>query len=72
MPGMTCSICGQAPSVHADYAEQLVRLGIDSISVTPDSFMRVKEHVAAAEAALGSGPAPAPVPPAGGLEAARR
>jgi pyruvate,water dikinase len=50
--GLTCSICGQAPSVHADYAERLVRLGIDSISVNPDSLERTRRHIAAAEQRL--------------------
>ena len=42
-------ICGQAPSDHPEFARFLVAHGITSISVTPDSFLRVKEHVAAAE-----------------------
>jgi len=44
-------LCGQAPSNHPEFAEFLVSHGIDSISVTPDSFIAVKQHVAAAEAA---------------------
>jgi pyruvate,water dikinase len=44
-------LCGQAPSDHPEFARFLVEAGIDSISVTPDSFIRVKQHVAAAEAA---------------------
>jgi pyruvate,water dikinase len=43
-------ICGQAPSDHPEFARFLVQAGIDSISVSPDSFIRVKQHVAAAEA----------------------
>ncbi|HEX2033207.1 MAG TPA: phosphoenolpyruvate synthase [Chloroflexota bacterium] len=43
-------LCGQAPSDHPDFARFLVQAAIDSISVTPDSFIRVKQHVAAAEA----------------------
>ena len=31
-------ICGQAPSDHPDFAEFLAGLGIDSISLTPDSL----------------------------------
>jgi pyruvate, water dikinase len=42
-------LCGQAPSDHPEFARFLVHSGIDSISVSPDSFMRVKKHVAAAE-----------------------
>lgn len=45
-------LCGQRPSDDPGYARFLVRAGIDSISVTPDSFLRVKRHVAAAEAEL--------------------
>jgi pyruvate,water dikinase len=43
-------LCGQAPSDRPEFARFLVGAGIDSISVTPDSFARVKQHVAAAEA----------------------
>jgi len=50
--GMTCSICGQAPSVHADFAERLVDWGIDSISVNPDAIERTRANVAAAERRL--------------------
>ena len=50
--GVTCSICGQAPSVHPDYAELLVRWGIDSISVTADAIDRTRRNVAAAERKL--------------------
>ena len=43
--GMTCSICGQAPSVYPEYAEFLVRAGIDSISVNPDAIERQLGHM---------------------------
>jgi len=52
--GAKVGLCGQAPSNHPEFAAFLVRSGIDSISVTPDSFIAVKEHVAAAEASLKS------------------
>jgi len=42
-------LCGQAPSDHPEYARFLVDAGIDSISVTPDSFARVHATVTAAE-----------------------
>ncbi|MDS1272364.1 phosphoenolpyruvate synthase [Lipingzhangella sp. LS1_29] len=42
-------MCGQRPSDDPDFARILVSMGIDSISVTPDSFLAVKEHVLAAE-----------------------
>ncbi|MFN3686342.1 phosphoenolpyruvate synthase [Salinarimonas sp.] len=48
--GTHTGICGQAPSDHPDFARFLVQEGIDSISVTPDTFVRVKKEVAAAEA----------------------
>jgi pyruvate,water dikinase len=49
--GAKIGLCGQAPSDHPDFAAFLVKCGIDSISVTPDSFVAVKHKVAAAEAA---------------------
>lgn len=42
-------LCGQAPSDHPEFAEFLVECGIDSISVSPDSFVGVKKHVAQME-----------------------
>jgi pyruvate, water dikinase len=50
--GLTCSICGQAPSVHAEYAEHLVRWGIDSISVNADAIEGTRHKVAIAERSL--------------------
>ena len=47
--GVKIGLCGQAPSDHADFAEFLVECGINSISVTPDSFIAVKQHVAEAK-----------------------
>ena len=47
--GRKIGICGQAPSDHPEFARLLVEAGIDTISVNPDSFFSVKEHVAAAE-----------------------
>lgn len=43
-------LCGQAPSDHPEFAAFLVECGIDSISVTPDSFVAVRRQVAKAEA----------------------
>jgi pyruvate,water dikinase len=48
--GAHTGICGQAPSDHPEFARFLVGEGIDSISVSPDSFLQVKQQVAAAEA----------------------
>jgi pyruvate,water dikinase len=47
--GAKVGLCGQAPSDHPEFAEFLVACGIDSMSVTPDSFIAAKRHVAAAE-----------------------
>jgi pyruvate,water dikinase len=49
---ITSSICGQAPSVYPEYAEQLVRWGIDSVSVNPDVVDRTRRNIAAAEQRL--------------------
>jgi pyruvate,water dikinase len=48
--GAKVGLCGQAPSNHPEFAEFLVECGVDSVSVSPDSFLKVKERVAAAEA----------------------
>ncbi len=50
--GAKVGLCGQAPSDHPDFAEFLVACGIDSISVSPDSFAAVKRRAAAAETRL--------------------
>jgi pyruvate,water dikinase len=50
--GAKIGLCGQAPSDHPEFAEFLVECGIDSISVSPDSFIAVKRRVAAAEQRL--------------------
>jgi pyruvate,water dikinase len=47
--GAKVGLCGQAPSDHPEFAEFLVDCGIDSISVSPDSFVAVKRRVAEAE-----------------------
>ena len=47
--GLQTSICGQAPSVHPEYAEHLVRAGIDAVSVNMDAVDRARRLLAAAE-----------------------
>jgi len=51
--GVTCSICGQAPSVYPELTEKLVEWGITSVSVSPDMIDTTREIIASAEAKLG-------------------
>lgn len=45
-------ICGQAPSDHPDFSAFLVRCGIDSISLNPDSVVQAMHQVAEQEQEL--------------------
>jgi len=47
--GCTVSICGEGPSNLPDFAEFLVRVGIDSISVNADAVVATKKLVASIE-----------------------
>jgi pyruvate,water dikinase len=42
-------ICGQAPRDYPEFAEFLVRCGIDSISLNPDSIISVIQHISEVE-----------------------
>ncbi len=42
-------ICGQGPSDFPDFAQFLVELGIDSISVTPDSVFKTIKAISEVE-----------------------
>ena len=46
-------ICGQAPSDYPEVAEFLVKLGIDSISLNPDSVLKTIQDVVKLEKVLG-------------------
>jgi pyruvate,water dikinase len=50
--GRHSGICGQAPSDFPEVAEFLVRLGIDSISLNPDSIVKTTMHVLEVEQQL--------------------
>jgi pyruvate,water dikinase len=63
--GRHVGICGQAPSDYPEMAEYLVELGIDSISVTPDTLLAVTRGVLAVEQRLGRPPRAAPAPEEG-------
>jgi pyruvate,water dikinase len=47
--GRHVGLCGQAPSDDPDFARQLVAMGIDAISVTPDALLKASDAVRAAE-----------------------
>jgi len=49
--GIKIGICGQAPSGYPDFAKFLVDAGIDTISLAPDSVVRVVKHLTKAQAA---------------------
>ncbi len=53
--GTKVGICGQAPSDYPEFAEFLVREGIDSISLNPDSIIAVRRRVASVEEELARG-----------------
>lgn len=50
--GKVVSICGQAPSVYPEFTEFLVRAGIDSISLNPDTVIKTISMIAAVEQKL--------------------
>ncbi len=51
--GKKVGICGQAPSDFPDFAQFLVELGIDSISLNPDSVLKALLAVAEMESKMG-------------------
>jgi pyruvate,water dikinase len=54
--GRHSGICGQAPSDYLEIARYLVELGIDSISLTPDSVLKTMRAVVELEKELGRQP----------------
>lgn len=50
--GRHCGICGQAPSDYPEMAEYLVEIGIDSISLNPDTILRTTLHILEVEKRL--------------------
>jgi pyruvate, water dikinase len=51
--GRHSGLCGQAPSDYPEFAQFLVREGIDSISINPDSVMKITLKVLESEKTLG-------------------
>jgi pyruvate,water dikinase len=49
---VTCSICGQAPSVYPELTKMLVKWGVTSVSVNPDVVDKTRHVVAEAEKGL--------------------
>lgn len=49
---VTCSICGQAPSVYPEITEMMVRAGTTSVSVTPDVAVSTRKLIASVEKRL--------------------
>lgn len=54
--GRKIGICGQAPSDYPEFAEFLVREGIDSISLNPDVALKTIENILKLEAKLDDRP----------------
>jgi pyruvate,water dikinase len=52
--GRKIGICGQAPSDYPEFAEFLVELGIDSISLNPDTVLKTRLAIAKVEDRLNS------------------
>ncbi|MEO1959042.1 MAG: putative PEP-binding protein, partial [Nautiliaceae bacterium] len=42
-------LCGQAPSDYPEFAEFLVKIGIESMSLNPDSVLKIIQDIAKME-----------------------
>jgi pyruvate,water dikinase len=47
-------LCGQAPSDYPDMAKFLVEIGIDSMSLNPDTVLQTTQRILETEKKLGS------------------
>ncbi len=54
--GIHSGLCGQAPSDYPEMAEFLVEIGIDSMSLNPDTVLATTRHVLDLERRLGRAP----------------
>lgn len=50
--GLRTSVCGDVVSRDADFVRELVRAGVDSLSVSPDAVSATLAHIAAAQMKL--------------------
>ncbi|MGE3465619.1 MAG: phosphoenolpyruvate synthase [Pyrinomonadaceae bacterium] len=50
--GKKIGICGQAPSDYPEFAEFLIRKGIDSVSLNPDTVIRTTQNILETEKSL--------------------
>ncbi len=46
-------VCGQAPSDYPEFAEYIVSLGVDSMSLNPDSIIATRQRIAQLEKTVG-------------------
>ena len=51
--GKHCGLCGQAPSDYPEMADFLVEIGIDSMSLNPDTVLQTTQQVLLTEQRLG-------------------
>jgi pyruvate,water dikinase len=51
--GKHSGLCGQAPSDYPEMAEYLVEIGIDSMSLNPDTVLQTTQRILALEKQLG-------------------
>jgi pyruvate,water dikinase len=49
-------ICGQAPSDYPEMVEYLVKIGIDAMSLNPDTVLKTIRHVLAVEKHMSGSP----------------
>ncbi|MBS4014869.1 MAG: phosphoenolpyruvate synthase [Candidatus Latescibacteria bacterium] len=50
--GCKIGICGQAPSDYPEFVEFLIKEGIDSVSINPDSILSVRKKIHEVESSL--------------------
>ncbi len=69
--GKHSGLCGQAPSDYPEFAEFLVRVGIDSISINPDTAMKTTLRVLDVEKEMGIATSSRSMAPAGGMASSK-